>query len=145
VQAVAETLAGSANTTGSLAAQLAGSIKKSSRDGSTVAEAKALPAHPAPGGRSPSTSKKDIARGVFALAMLLAGMTVASRIPRLVKLGLWHGVAGGIFILTAATYVCFIPEQAGKNLASALSWIPFVAAGGAWLRWPWSLRRLVCS
>jgi len=61
---------------------------------------------------------------VFGLACLLGGITVMSRIPRLVKIGGWHLVSAAAFVLGAWAYCSCVSPRVQGDLGAALPWIP---------------------
>src|SRR5262249_54513942 len=47
----------------------------------------------------------DTIRTVLAISTLISGVTMISRVPRLVKRGWYHVLAAGVFVLGAAAYM----------------------------------------
>jgi hypothetical protein len=67
----------------------------------------------------PSPAPGGAAGTVFGLTCLLSGITVFSRIPRLVRIGFWHGVAAGILVLGLVMYHCFVAGRTQASVAAA--------------------------
>lgn len=53
---------------------------------------------------------------VSGFTFLLAGVTVAARIPRLTRMKRWHGLGFGVFLLGAAGYYLCFQDRLGENL-----------------------------
>lgn len=79
--------------------------------------------------RSPETNKQ-LAWSVFGLSSLLAGITLVSRVPRLVRFGMWYLLPLTLFPLGAAAYYHCVSADAADKLGAAL-W----AAEGNESRW----------
>jgi hypothetical protein len=62
----------------------------------------------------------QLAKSVFGLSCLLAGITLVSRIPRLVPLGWWYLLPLVFFPLGAAAYYYLVGEDAATKLGKAL-------------------------
>ncbi|HEY0549763.1 MAG TPA: hypothetical protein VGF13_09180, partial [Verrucomicrobiae bacterium] len=65
-------------------------------------------------------STKQFTLNVFALAGLLAGVTVVSRVPRLVPIGWWYLLPATVFAAGAALYWNVMEGSAVNNLGAAL-------------------------
>lgn len=52
----------------------------------------------------PAEPLGDLTRSVLGLALFIAGITVASRVPRLVAVGRWHVVSWGVFVFGVLAY-----------------------------------------
>jgi pimeloyl-ACP methyl ester carboxylesterase len=65
-------------------------------------------------------STKEMVMGVLGLAALLAGITLVSRVPRLVPIGGWYLLPLTLFPLCAAAYYYGVSNHTAKNLGDAL-------------------------
>jgi hypothetical protein len=66
---------------------------------------------------------------IFGLTFLLAGVTVASRIPRLVKSEYWHFVSLGVFLVGTVGYFFGVSDRVKGNLAESFRWLPWLGDG----------------
>lgn len=73
------------------------------------------PAQPA-GDKGDEETFKVVVKTVAGIAALLAGLTVMSRIPRLVRIGVWHLVAVGVFAAGALAYATAVAPSVQRHL-----------------------------
>ena len=66
----------------------------------------------------------DMVKNVSGLACFIAGITVLSRIPRLVKIGKWHAVALGVFAFGSWAYSSWVSPRVHEDLAKGFAHWP---------------------
>ena len=59
----------------------------------------------------------DVVGAVCGIAALLSGITVASRIPRLIPFGMWHLISLAVFAVGATLYLC-VPDSVQHHLGA---------------------------
>lgn len=67
---------------------------------------------------------REMVGSVLVISALLAGITLVSRVPRLVRFGAWYLLPVMLFPLCAAAYYNWVSDLTGDNLDNALGALP---------------------
>jgi len=120
-------LQASAANTSNLATNIAQAVaEKAEAPPDNIPVSVPIPMDKADAGKNDGNQEDSIGRtlmNVFALTFLLAGITVASRIPRLVKSEYWNLVSVAVFLVGVFSYHFGASDRVRDNLAQSLRWL----------------------
>jgi hypothetical protein len=84
-------------------------------------------------GVRPEETGTEMAWSVAGLTVLLSGITILSRIPRLVKIGRWHLLAALLFIFGLFAYYHWVDEEAQTLITGAFETLGMGAYAVVWV------------